>query len=91
MGRYDDEIVYDRVVNSEGKIKQAYTIKELNRHYDKDDIIVHIVSDKQNLFSIAQTYYGDFRKWYFIAEKNSTITNPFILPIGMELVIPRIR
>lgn len=89
--RYADEITYDRVVDKQGNTKRARTIKFLDRTYNKDEIILHIVTDGQTLFSIADTYYGDFRKWYLIAEKNPNITNPFVLQNGMELVIPEVE
>lgn len=89
--RYADEITYDRVVDKQGNTKRAQTIKFLDRTYNKDEIILHIVTDGQTLFSIADTYYGDFRKWYLIAEKNPNITNPFVLQNGMELVIPEVE
>lgn len=86
--RYADEITYDRVVDKQGNTKRAQTIKFLDRNYNKDQMTLHIVTYGQTLFSIADTYYGDFRKWYLIAEKNPNITNPFVLQIGTELVIP---
>lgn len=90
MGRYSDEIVYDRIIDANGNTKKAQTIRVLDRKYDRDKVTIHIVSHGQNLMSIAEEYYDDFTKWYLIAEKNPTITNPFELPFGMELVIPDI-
>lgn len=89
MGRYDKEVIYNRT-DANGNIKKAQTIKVLDRSYNKDDVTIHIVSNGQNLLSLADDYYGDFRKWYLIAEKNPLITNPFDLQIGMELIIPNI-
>ena len=86
--RYADEITYDRNVN--GIVKKAQTIKFLNRDYNIHDVTLHIISDGETLFSISDKYYGDFRKWYLIAEKNPSVTNPFDLQIGAELVVPKV-
>lgn len=88
MGRYSNEITYDRECN--GVIKKAQTIRFIDRTYDKSRSQIHIVSIGQDLFSLANEYYGDFSKWYIITDKNPSIVNPFELPIGMELVIPDI-
>lgn len=86
--RYSKEITYDREVN--GVTKKAQTIRFLDRTYDINKVTVHIVSDGETLFSIADKYYDDFRKWYLIAEKNPLVINPFKLQIGSELIVPDI-
>ena len=63
--RYEDEVVYNRDVN--GVIKKAQTIKELDRSYDINDVVIHLVAYGENLFQLAVEYYDDFRLWYLIA------------------------
>lgn len=85
--RYKDELIFDRI-DSKGNVRETQTIFILDRKYNKDEISIHIVKNKENLFMIADNYYDDFRLWWKIAEKNPLITNPFELVEGSELIIP---
>lgn len=89
MGRYDKEIIYDEV-DAQGNTRKAMTIRVIDRSYNKNESIVHIVKDKETLFSIATLYYDDFTKWTLIADKNVGVVNPFDLKIGMQLIVPNI-
>ena len=48
---------------------------------------MHTVQDGDSLPSIAQSAYGDVKRWRDIAEA-SGIDNPLHLPRGLPLTIP---
>ena len=47
----------------------------------------HVVAAGDNLWKIAETYYGDGNKWQVIAEANPQY-KPKFLPVGVTLKIP---
>ncbi|MFC1738624.1 LysM peptidoglycan-binding domain-containing protein [Planctomycetota bacterium] len=50
---------------------------------------IHIVSEGENLSSIAERYYGSSNEWSRIFEANrSRLKNPNQLRAGMRLIIP---
>lgn len=87
MGRYDNEVIYNRA-GLNGVVRKAQTIRVIDRTYDKASSNVHIVKSGENLLTIAKLYYGSFENWYLIADKNPLVSDPFDLTIGMELIIP---
>lgn len=88
--RYNNEELYERVVDANGNTKIAQTIRILDRSYEKDEVIIHLTKSGEDLMSLADKYYGDFSLWYLIAEKNPSIENPFEIPNNMELIVPNL-
>ena len=51
---------------------------------------IYIVQPGDTLGRIAQRVYGEFRLWSIIFEANrDKISNPSLIRVGMELLIPR--
>ena len=59
-------------------------------HREDLDDKSHIIRDGDTLTSISDKYYGDSLMWYLIADVNQ-IDNPFILDVGISLIIPNIK
>ena len=89
MSRYSQEIAYNP--SGADVSHKALTIRTISRVYNKEEASVHIVTEGDNLFNLAELYYDDFSKWYMIADKNPLITNPFILENGTEIIIPDVE
>jgi len=51
---------------------------------------VHIIGDGEDLWGIAEKYYGSGYSWTYIAEENN-ITNPNLIEKGQELIIPALK
>lgn len=49
---------------------------------------VHIFARTDNISALAQKYYGDWRLWRIIANRNK-IADVRQIEIGTELIIPR--
>ena len=49
---------------------------------------LHYVTGNDNLSDLAYQYYGNSKYWWLIADVNSVILNPFILPVGKTIIIP---
>lgn len=87
MGRYDNEVIYNRETIN-GDTRHALTIRVIDRSYEKSKAMIHIVKYGETLFSIADKYYNDFKLWFLIADKNPSISNPFELEANQEIIIP---
>lgn len=72
-----------------GKPTKALEIREIKDEFKSNEIYVHIVErDGETLMNLADGYYGDFKLWYVIADKNPSITNPFDIKAKTKIVIP---
>ncbi len=50
---------------------------------------IHVVAKGDTLFGLARHYYNDQRRWKDIWDANhSAVSNPDLIHIGQELVIP---
>lgn len=49
---------------------------------------IHVFTRTDRISDIAQKYYGDWRSWRLIAERNN-LTDVRQIEIGTELIIPR--
>ena len=68
---------------------KALEIREIKENYTVNDIYIHIVQhDGETLMNLANGYYGDFKLWYVIADKNPAITNPFNIKARTKVIIP---
>lgn len=53
--------------------------------------VMHKVASNDNLYNISKKYYGDKAKWIEIYDANKNeISDPNILQLGQELLIPHI-
>jgi len=60
--------------------------------YETSNNDVHIIDVGEDIFDIAEKYYGDARLWWMIADANSVeITDPYNLDGITELLIPGLR
>lgn len=48
---------------------------------------IHVFTATDTISGLAQKYYGDWREWRIIAEKNN-IADVRQIPVGTELIIP---
>jgi len=55
-----------------------------------DELFPHMVSKADRLDVLAHEYYGSAGKWWVIADANAdVISDPFTLPVGYEIMIPK--
>lgn len=87
--RYDGLDIYN-VVDKDNKVRRCIATRFLDRELLAYNNKIHIVKYGENLMDIAYEYYGDITLWYLIAEKNSSVSDPFELTVGQELFIPMI-
>lgn len=66
------------------------TPPEQIRFKDYQDNIIHFWSQKDRLDLLAQTYYGDFKLWWIIAEFNDIMYFFDEIEIGRKIIIPRL-
>jgi len=58
------------------------------RPIDDAALQVHVFARTDRLSSLAENYYGDWRLWRIIAERNN-LPDVRQIEIGTELIIPR--
>lgn len=85
--RYDGLDIYN-VIAPDGQVRRCIATRFIDRTPPDNDSKIHVVKDGENLFDLADEYYGDLTLWYIIAEKNPGVSDPFGLSVGQELVIP---
>ena len=50
---------------------------------------IHVVQEKESLYTLAKRYYGDGQEYHKIYDANKNrLGNPNYLPVGMKLIIP---
>lgn len=58
------------------------------RSLDDAALQIHVFAATDSLSGIAQKYYGDWKLWRIIAERNN-ITDVRRIEVGTDLIIPR--
>lgn len=75
-----------KAVKNQNSNKIASTSTQNNEEGFASSAKQHVVAKGENLWSIAQKYYGSGYKWTEIAKKNN-IKNPNLIAIGQSLVV----
>jgi nucleoid-associated protein YgaU len=83
----------DPAVTAAGSEGDSYTTFPATTTADTDALIgsgaVHVVAKGDTLYRLARQYYNDQRRWKDIYEANrSKVSNPDLIHVGQELVIP---
>lgn len=76
------QVIFNEFTNAEFEAKE---IKRETADYSK----IYVVGHRETLSSIAALVYGNASLWHPIALHNE-IDNPRILPLGMQLLVPRL-
>ncbi|GAA1390739.1 LysM peptidoglycan-binding domain-containing protein [Luteococcus peritonei] len=53
-------------------------------HSTQGEVLIHVVEAGDDLWSLAEKYYGDGTRWRAIAEQNQ-LDDPNLLPVGLRL------
>ena len=84
MQRYEE---FTDVINIAGGSRRYGTLYYSNIDYHSTDIYI-ITKKSDRLDLLANKYYGDVRKWIFIAKANNIFSPTLRIEPGIKLRIP---
>lgn len=83
----EDIFEYEKVIEKEEKEEEVVPTATLGPATQAEGKSVHTVQTSEDLWKIAENYYDSGYNWVDIAKANN-ISNPNLIEIGDELIIP---